>query len=112
MMRQLTLAVGSHVLLHGSILHHSSRASSHHLRVRARSKGSLGSHAGELLLLVVHDLLSGLASRLLLLRVVVEGGRSIIAKAIVGRVHGLVWGGRPLARAADALRSGSLGLSR
>lgn len=62
------------------------------MRVRAGGKGSLGSHAGELLLLlllVIHDLLAGWLGSGLLWGRVVEGGSSIVGKAVAGGVHGV-----------------------
>lgn len=82
-----TLTIGSH-MLHACVGHHTSRTTSHHLRIRARIKASLRSHTGELLLLVIHHLLSGwLSSRLLLWGRVVERGSSIVAKVVAGGVH-------------------------
>lgn len=83
-----TLTIGSH-MLHSCVWHHASWTSTHHLRIRARVKASLRRHAGELLLLVIHHLLSGwLGSGLLLWGRVVERGSSIVAKAVAGGVHG------------------------
>jgi hypothetical protein len=87
-----TLTIGSH-MLHTGVRHHASRTTGHHLRIRARVEASLRRHTGELLLLVIHHLLSGwLSSRLLLWGRAVERRSSIVAKAVAGGVHGYEFG--------------------
>jgi hypothetical protein len=71
---------------HACVLHHARRASRHHLGIGSRRKGSLGSHAGELLLLVVHEVLLLLPSGLLWGAGVEI--RSSVPKAIACGVHG------------------------
>jgi hypothetical protein len=88
--RRPTLLVWRHAW-YALRLHHGRAGVLHHMRVRAW-ESSLRSHAGELLLPIEHDLLSGLHStglhsRLRCSRGVVKVG-SGIAKAIVGRIHG------------------------
>ena len=85
----LALTVGSHVW-HAGILHHCCRITGHHLRICARIETSLRTHAGELLLLVVHHLLTSRLTSRLLWGLVVEVGSTIVAKAIVGVIHGCV----------------------